>query len=98
MTHMLVLHKEAFSTLEDTSCLLETLSHTFEEIPPYVNGKDRWESRYTFLHHGGWWRIAGFVSFSTLFTIVSIVSNLHLLPTMKRFQCQRSRSEKMDKV
>ncbi len=62
--------------------LLETLSHTFEDIPPYVNGKDRWESRDTFLRHGGWWRIAGFVSFPTLFTIVSIVSNLHLLPTM----------------
>jgi len=62
--------------------LLETLSHTFEEIPPYVNGKERWEPRYTFLRHGGWWRIAGFVSLPTLFTIVSIVSNLHLLPTM----------------
>jgi len=61
---------------------LETLSHALEPVPPHVSGEDRWQTHAEFWHDGGLFRIAAVAGAPTLYTIVSIVSNLHLLPTM----------------
>ena len=61
---------------------LETLSHALEPIPPHVSGQDRWQSHAEFWQRGGLFRIAAVAGVPTLHTVVSLVSNLHLVPTM----------------
>ncbi|HLT37743.1 MAG TPA: hypothetical protein VK034_15725 [Enhygromyxa sp.] len=62
--------------------LIETLSHMFEPVPPHATGCDRFMEMDEFWRDGGRWRIAGVLGLPTLYTLTSLVSNIHLLPTL----------------
>lgn len=61
--------------------LIETLSHMFEPVPPYATGCDRFMDMREFWRDGGAYRIAGVIGLPTLYTLTSLVSNIHLMPT-----------------
>ena len=61
--------------------LIETLSHIFEPVPPYANGCDRFMEMREFWRDGGVYRIAGLIGLPTLYTVTSLISNIHLMPT-----------------
>lgn len=61
--------------------LIETLSHVFEPVPPYATGCDRFMEMREFWREGGAYRIAGVIALPTLYTVTSLVSNIHLMPT-----------------
>jgi hypothetical protein len=62
--------------------LAETLSHAWEPIPPPANPERRWLRLAEFVRRGGPSRWALLASVPTLHTIVSFVSNVHLVPTV----------------
>lgn len=61
--------------------LIETMSHMFEPVPPYATGSDRFMEMREFWRDGGRYRIAGVIALPTLYTVTSLVSNIHLMPT-----------------
>lgn len=61
---------------------IETLSHALEPVPPYASGSDQFVSTREFFDKGGWYRVAGLLALPTLYTVTSLISNLHLLPTL----------------
>lgn len=60
---------------------IETASHALEPVPPYASGSDRFVPMAEFQKRGGVYLLLNGLYLPTFYTIVSFVSNLHLLPT-----------------